>query len=652
MDILLKPLYNVKIRKNVCIKYLRFLYYLKKIKFTKEWNRYYTCVFEIPDGYMSLKELVYKKFGTSLNINHNNNYNNYNNEKVFYNFINYVLRKPLKIASFDFDGTLINKNFSNNHINNIIFNKEKIPILDSLKKDKHEIVVFSNHTCVSSCVQDYEHLCSHKLPNFFLKIKNFKNSLNYFYKHYIITTQKGKNINININKNINMNKNININKNINMNKNININKNINNNYDNQIIYHSVEDIISKNNQNSRYDKIIEKKISFNIELYYCFLKLLNKKLESPYNKTYLFNKYNIDIVSSTNFLITTKRNNLFYNNHKRIILELKNKNMYKPFFLYYNKNNKKYIHYNYLKNYYILKNLIFKKKKKFYSCRKKKNSYILNYINYFFSFGRCGIEDIDIFSKPSEGQFCLYICLEAIKYLIILNCYFNKYLQLLKKKKRLIMNNKNLYKLLSLNKDIFSLQQVKELIDIVIYKNIYIKNKQEINIHNINEHPFDINKLCLQIFDIYINSLLHKKKEKEKENIRFVNSLKLEESKLFLFFINFFLNDQNEKDWKNYGSNQKMENLIKKDEEQHIFLKLLNTTDHFVMYIIINLMYKNKIIKNVSKKISDIFINTEESFYVGDNIGRPFDKSDIDRKYANNIGVRIFGDDYFRNYYE
>ncbi|ETW30282.1 hypothetical protein PFFCH_02298 [Plasmodium falciparum FCH/4] len=205
MDNFLKPLYNVKIRKNVCIKYLRFLYYLKKIKFRKEWNRYYSCVFQMSDGYMSINELVYKKLGTSINIkkinnnnndnnnnnNNSNNNNNDNNSEILFNcFINFLLRKSLKIASFDFDGTLINKHFSNNHKNNIIFDKERIPILNSLKKKKYEIVVFSNQTCVSSCVQNYEHLCSHKLPNFFLKIKNFQNSLNYFYKHFIITTQE------------------------------------------------------------------------------------------------------------------------------------------------------------------------------------------------------------------------------------------------------------------------------------------------------------------------------------------------------------------------------------------------------------------------------------------------------------------------------
>ncbi|SPJ09901.1 phosphatase, putative [Plasmodium sp. DRC-Itaito] len=655
MDNFLKSLYNVKIRKNVCIKYLRFLYYLKKIKFRKEWNRYYSCVFEMSDGYMSINELVYKKFGISLNINNNNNNshnNNYNNDIPFNSFINFLLRKSLKIASFDFDGTLINKNFPNNHINNIIFDKEKIPILNSLKKKKYEIVVFSNQTCVSSCVQNYEHLFSHKLPNFFLKIKNFKNSLNYFYKHFIITTQnehdkkEKKKIIINNNNNDN-----------------NINTN-----NNQIIYYNMENIISKKTKNNIYDKINKRIIGLNIALYYCFLKLLNKKIQNNYNNRYLFNKYNIHMINSKIFLITKKRNDLFYKKLKNRIVKLRNKNIYKPFFLYYNKNNKKYIHYNYLKLYHILKYFHSEKKKKkniFYLYIKKKNSYILNYINYFFSFGKYGIEDIDIFTKPSEGQFYLYICLEAIKYLVILNCYFNKYLELLKKKKRLIMDNKNLYTLLSLNKDIFSLHEVCALMDMVIYKK-YKKNKQHTYRDNINEHPFNINKLCLQIFDIYINSLLQKKKM----NLRFANLLKLQESKHVLFFINFFLNDQEQNSWRNYSSKSKMEKFIyeqkqtkirkiekkkeeeEEEEEEHIFLKLLNNSDDFVKYIIINLMYKNKIIKNVAKRISDLFINNQESFYVGDNIGRPFDKSDIDKKYANNIGVRIFGDDYFRNYYE
>ncbi|SOV75607.1 phosphatase, putative [Plasmodium sp. gorilla clade G3] len=678
MDSFLNPLYNVRIRKNVCIKYLRFLYYLKKIKFRKEWNRYYSCVFQMSDGYMSINELVYKKLGTSLNININNikNINN-NNETIFNSFINYLLRKPLKIASFDFDGTLINKDFCNNHMNNIIFDKEKIPILDSLKKKKYEIVVFSNQTCVSSCVQNYENLCSHKLPNFFLKIKNFKNSLNYFYKHFIITTQnehdkKEKKINkINNNNNDNNNNNNNDNYNNNNDNYNNNNDNYNNNNDNynnnnynnynnnnnnnQIIYYNVEDIIVKKIKNNMYDNTNQRETGFNIALYYCFLKLLNKKLQCTYNNIYLFNKYNIDMITTKNLLITLKRNHLFYKKLKNRIVKLKNKNRYKPFCLYYNKNNKKYIYYKYLKKYYILKYLDFQKNI-FDSYIKKRNSYILNYINYFFSFGKCGIGDIDIFTKPSKGQFYLYICLEAIKYLVILNCYFNKYLELLKKKKRLIMDNKNLYTLLSLNKDIFSLDEVCELMDMVIYKK-YKKNKQDTYLDNINQHPFNVNKLCLQILDIYINSLL----QKEKINLRFVNSLKLEESKQLLFFINFFLNDQEQNNWKNYSFNSKMENLINEQEEEEeeeekekedIFLKLLNNSDHFLTYIIINLMYKNKIIKNVAKKISSLFINIQDSFYVGDNIGRPFDKSDIDKKYANNIGIRIFGDDYFRNYYE
>lgn len=135
-----------------------------------------------------------------------------------------------------------------------------------------------------------------------------------------------------------------------------------------------------------------------------------------------------------------------------------------------------------------------------------------------------------------------------------------------------------------------------------------------------------------------------------------MNSLKLQESKHLLFFINFFLNDQEQNSWNNNFSNSEMEKLIyeqkkkkirkikneqdgdeEEEKEEDIFLKLLNNSDHFVTYIIINLMYKNKIIKNVAKKISQVFINNQESFYVGDNIGRPFDKSDIDKKviYTN-----------------
>lgn len=417
---------------------------------------------------------------------------------------------------------------------------------------------------------------------------------------------------------------------------------------------NMEDIIVNKTKNNTYDKINQRKTCFNIALYYCFLKLLNKKLQNSYNNTYLINKYNIIHMIPSKFLLITKkrRNDLFYKKLKNRIVKLKNKNMYKLFCLYYNKNNKKYIHYNnYLKKYNILKYLQFEKKIFFYSYKKKQKSYILNYINYFFSFGKYGIEDIDIFTKPSEGQFCLYICLEFIKYLIILNFYFNKYLELLKKKKRLIMDNESLYILLTLNKDIFSLDKVSELIHMVLYKK-YNKNKQDTCSDNINEHPFNVNKLCLQIFDIYINSLLQKKKM----NLRLMNSLKLQESKHLLFFINFFLNDQEQNSWNNNFSNSEMEKLIyeqkkkkirkikneqdgdeEEEKEEDIFLKLLNNSDHFVTYIIINLMYKNKIIKNVAKKISQVFINNQESFYVGDNIGRPFDKSDIDKKviYTN-----------------
>ncbi|CRG98908.1 phosphatase, putative [Plasmodium relictum] len=466
---------NLKVKKSVCIKYLKFLFYLKRYNFEKKWNRYYCCLFQTVDEKTTLKKLALDKFSNNLEIIKNK-------EFFFKKYVSYLLSKPIKIASFDFDGTLINSH-SNNHQNNLLYDKNVLNTLYNLKSE-YKIIIFSNQTNVSSCVNDYDHLRFQKLPNFFIKIQNFKNSLKYFYTLFCNTKKSN--------------------------------------------------FSYLNNSNKTKSK-----------LYLFFLNLKNKLGHDEYN--YLCRKYNFYFF-----------NHIILNQKKYNYLEKKKRNLKK----------------NINKKFYLKEN----------SRNNKRNSF--NFIHYFFSIGKCGIEEIDIFTKPNWGQFGLYICLEAMKYLIILNFYFRDSFELLKKDLS-NLENEELRSFVLLSIDIFNIDEIRELT-----KNIKRKN-------------FYIDKMSLRILDIYVNFLLKKTKPYILIKQKYPNSI----------LIDFFLNDQ-------------IKTIIKNKKE---IWNLLNDNEN-LKYLIFCLMYKNKIMKNLMKHFSSLLFNFKNSFYVGNNIGRHFDKSDIDLK--------------------
>ncbi|CRG93398.1 phosphatase, putative [Plasmodium gallinaceum] len=466
---------NLRIKKSVCIKYLKFLFYLKRYNFENKWNRYYCCLFQTIDEKTTLKKLVLHKFS--------NNFEKIKKKEIlFKKYLSYLISKPIKIASFDFDGTLINSHF-NKHKNNLLYDKNVLNTLYNLKNE-YKIIIFSNQTNVSSCVHDYDHLRFQKLPNFFLKIRNFKNSLKYFYTLFCDTKRSN--------------------------------------------------FSYLNNSHKTKNK-----------LYLFILNLQNKfgKCKS----SYLYRKYHSYLL---NQITLTPQMCNYLTKKKKNFKTVLNKRYYLKESLRNNKRNK------------------------------------LNFLYYFFSIGKYGIEDLDIYTKPNVGQFALYICLEAIKYLIILNFYFKNSFELIKKEISNI-ENKELRSFILLSIDIFNIDEIRELT-----KNIKRKN-------------FYIDKISLKILDIYVNFLLKKTKPYIFVKQKYPNSI----------LIDFFLNDQ----------------ITTNIQNKKEIWNLLNDNEN-LKYLIFCLIYKNKIMKNLMKQFSNLLFNFKSSFYVGNNIGRPFDKSDIDLK--------------------
>ncbi|WBY56367.1 phosphatase [Plasmodium yoelii yoelii] len=518
----------MKIKRSVCVKYLKFLYYLKNSNLEKQWNRYYCCVFKrVLDENITIKQLAERKYLNKIKL--------IKNKEIRYNkLLSYLVSKPVKISSFDFNDTLVNTKHGK-HSNNILYDRTIFKALFNLLNIRnYQIVIFSNQTNVSSCVHDYENLKFNKLPNFFSKISDFKKTLFYFNSLFISeNSQKYKQT-----------------------------KTPTNIQNNPLSFSSASSLILWDN--------IKSQEKYRNSFLQNETNIFMKQLKHSDCYIYLIRKYFDRFYTSSHV-----------NNYKK-----KQKKIY-----IFPKNNKYRLAERFVNN----SNLREKKKKmkshnNYKGCKRSKIVLNCNSLNYFFSLGKCEISEIDIYSKPEIGQYCLYMCIEGIKYLIILKYYFNDFYKFIENNINMI-TNEDLKKFIKLSIDIFNLEEI-----CILTKKIKKRNY------------LNINKLALKILDTYINKIIHKNekyillKEKYKNDIQ---------------FIEFFLCDQIYNSSINFN-------------EKKLFNKLNN--DDFLKNLLFWLVYKNKIIIKLTNHFSTLLFNFRHSFYVGNNVGRSFDMSDIDLK--------------------
>ncbi|SCM05460.1 phosphatase, putative [Plasmodium chabaudi adami] len=539
----------MKIKRSVCVKYLKFLYYLKNCNLEKQWNRYYCCVFKTAlDENITIKRLAERKYLNKIKL--------IKNKEIRYNkLLSYLVSKPIKLSSFDFNDTLVNTK-NGKHSNNILFDKNIFKSLFNLLNTRnYQIVIFSNQTNVSSCVHDYDNLKYNKLPNFFSKIRDFKKSLAYFNSLFISENQKKC-------------------------KQIKSHDIIQTNL---FPFSSASPLLWDNNKSQENYQNFPPSNETSI-----FMHIL--KAQSKHNDcyTYLVRKYFDRFFSSShvhNYKEKKKKIYIFPKNNRHVLTEtcINNSNLRRQ------KKNK-------IRNYK--------------SCIRSKIVLNCNSLNYFFSLGKCEISEIDMYSKPEIGQYCLYMCIEGIKYLIILKYYFNDFYKFIENNMNMI-TNEDLKDFIKLSIDIFNSEEI-----CILTKNIKKRNY------------LNINKLTLKILDTYINTIIHKNekyillKEKHKDDIQ---------------FIEFFLCDQI------YIPSTNM-------DEKILFNKLNN--NDFLKHLLFWLVYKNKIIRKLTNHFSSLLLNFRHSFYVGNNVGRSFDISDVDLKFSQNIGIKSYADTWFQQFNE
>ncbi|KAI4840096.1 phosphatase [Plasmodium brasilianum] len=555
---LLPPL---RFKRSICVKYLKLLFYLKKHRFEKKWNRYYCCLFQTAEKEITttLKKVVHKTLSKDiLSIK--------NKKGQFENFVSLLLTKPVKIASFDFDGTLINT-VQSKHVNNLVYNERVLTALVKLSEKgketekKYKFVIFSNQTNVSSCAHNYDNIKYHKLPIFFSKIQGFKNALSYF--HSLFSSEEK-----------------------------------------QKQKHQRKEDKGETEEKKKKRKKKKKATSllrypYNIteegtNQFYCFILRLMEKIIEEKNSVYLCRRFYARF--SRGFLLTRPRGPPPQAKEKEA-----NEVNAEDVTNVINAANEE-----------TALNVWMATKRPAQCRRKMQNS---EFLNYFFSIGKCEIREIDIYAKPNDGQYSLYICLEAIKYLIILNCYF-KYSCKLGIEEINGIENKELQNFFLLGNDIFGINEIRELTK------------------NLKRRYFDINKISLRILDTYTNFLL--KRTKAYSNLRETNYDNSNSSSV----INFFFNDQ-------MGDDGGVSFAPSIEEKQ--LLALLNE-EKFIQNIIPCLICKNKIMKRLAMHFAGLLFNFEDSFYIGNNVGRPYDKSDVDLKFAQRIGIKNYDDTWFQNF--
>ncbi|GAW79733.1 conserved Plasmodium protein, unknown function [Plasmodium gonderi] len=502
---------DVRIKRSLCIKYINFLSYLKKCKLKRPWHRYYCCVFQMAGVEMtSVKGLTCKSLQNSTKVSRNK-------DTFFIKCMNHLISKPINIASFDLDGTLMNIHGCK-HTNTLLFSKEVLfNIFNFKEKQKFQIVIFSNQTSVSSPVHDYHYLKRCKLPILFRKLVNLRRALSYFYALYR-HQNGGKFKAVPTSQNLQKCQAVPTSQNLQKCQALPTSQNL------------------QKCQALPTSQACEK-WNYRVHGKHCVVVVPNQKCHGE--RCFQKLNYRRSAMGSSKM----RRSN--ENSDKIKSIEKRGGNV----------------------------------------------------VNTFYAIGKGNMEPIDIYPKPCGGQYYLYMCLEGIKYIIILIRYFgNLHKELLEKE---------------INKG------VNKPLEDFLRLTIEICNNEEIyNIVKKNRRCyFHLNTMSLQMIEIYINSLLKKSK--------FYIFLKNGYPQ-YVGYVNYFLNDFVEESppW---------------DEED---LKQLLKDECFLKHLTLCLVYKNKIMKNLSAIFSNLLFNFDHSFYVGDNIGRDFDKSNIDLKVS--IFVHIY----------
>ncbi|ANQ06757.1 Uncharacterized protein PCOAH_00011310 [Plasmodium coatneyi] len=436
-----------RLKRALCVKYVTFLSYAKKINLKGPWNRYYGCLFRTAGpAITSIKGLmrtVVMPHGGRLPRN---------KDVLLANLLKHILSKPVKIASFDFDGTLINPT-GEKHPNSVLVSTEAIQSIIVLKKiHQYKVVIFSNQTNVSSPLYDSAHVEQNKLPILFTKIEQLTDALRYFHALH------GNHLSVQLNGGS---------------------------------YRSV---------NRRCGRATPP--------------------DTP-----------IGAAHKNNFPV-----------------------------------------------------------------------------NAFFAVGKGNIEALDIYPKPSEGQYCLFICLEGMKYVLLLMSYFAKTHRTLLEREAIKQKDKPLGEFLLLVLDMLSNPYLRAL----------VKKLRK-------GRPFHLNKVRLLMLDVYINALLQK-------------------MELYTHFgrdhpgyashVDFFLSDA---DW---GGNVARVGSPPPPE--------LLRDELFLTHLTRCLARKNEIMKRLTTTFSSVLFNFKDSFYAGDNVGRDFDKSDVDLQFAARAGMRLLDDGQIR----
>ncbi|KNA01059.1 hypothetical protein PVNG_02512 [Plasmodium vivax North Korean] len=447
-----------RLKRALCVKYLTFLSHIKRINVKRPWNRHYCCVFrtEGPEV-VTMRGLI-----GSIVAPHRGRHPR-NKDSLLSTLLSHMLSKPVRIASLDLDGTLINPT-GEKHPNSILINSEAMQsIIAITKMRQYQVVIFSNQTSVSSPVCDAAHVERNKLPPLFTKVRRLTDALRYFYA-------------------------------------------------------LCGGHIGGRNKLGRKDKLGRRLHAGG-----------NPPIERPHGRAPPRDTPNG----------TTHRSN----------------------------------------------------------CG----------VSAFFAVGKGNIEALDPYPKPSEGQYCLFICLEGIKYALMLMSYFAKESRTLLEGELIMQKGKPLGEFLRLVVDMCEIPFLHTLVK------------------RLRRGPFHLNKVRLLVLDVYLNALLRKMEF----YVRFGR-----EHPGYAAHVQFFLSDAG---WggslggAGEGGHADRSDLAGVPPPPELLRDEL-----FLAHLVRCLACKNEVMKRLATTFSRALFNSEQSFYAGDNVGRDFDHSDVDLQHNHN----------------
>ncbi|EUD66992.1 hypothetical protein C922_02576 [Plasmodium inui San Antonio 1] len=239
-------------------------------------------------------------------------------------------------------------------------------------------------------------------------------------------------------------------------------------------------------------------------------------------------------------------------------------------------------------------------------------------VSAFFAVGKGNIEALDMYPKPSEGQYCLFICLEGVKYALLVMSYFAKRHRTLLEREVIRQKDKPLGDFLQLVLDMLSNDYLRALVK------------------KLRRGFFHLKKVSLLVLDVYINGLL----QKMESYTRFGR-----DHPGYAAHVEFFLRDV---EWGRYVGNDSEGGEGDGDDRTDPVgappSPELLRDDVFLSHLTRCLARKNEIMKRLAATFSSVLLNSQESFYAGDNVGRDFDKSDVDLQFAVRAGMRLLDD--------